>query len=93
VSALNIPLDFMIAMATAAARGLLERMDRLIRLRVAIISHKYTMDGDILRLVDLRRIPDAMEFIKLLYTLLHGVTPTADSDQQLTLSECVGVSY
>ena len=39
-------------MATAAARGLLERMDLLMRLNVAIISDKYVEDGDILRLVD-----------------------------------------
>jgi hypothetical protein len=79
-------------MATAAARGLLERMDMLMRLNVAIVSDKYVEDGDILRLFDVRRIPDAMELIRVLYAQLHGVNMSASSDQPTTLP-IVGVSY
>ena len=79
-------------MATAAARGLLERMDLLMRLNVAIINDKYVEDGDILRLVDVRRIPDAIELIRVLYTQLHGISPATLGDQQTTLP-IVGVSY
>jgi hypothetical protein len=79
-------------MATATARGLLERMDLLMRLNVAIIADKYVEDGDILRLVEVRRIPDAIELIRVLYSQLHGVSPTTDSDKQLTLP-IAGVSY
>ena len=79
-------------MATAAARGLLERMDLLMRLNVAIISDKYVEDGDILRLVDVRRIPDAIELIRVLYTQLHAISPATLGDQQTTLP-IVGVSY
>ena len=79
-------------MATAAARGLLERMDMLMRLNVAIVANKYVEDGDILRLVDVRRIPDAIELIRVLYAYLRGVSPTTVSDQQV-IQPIVGVSY
>ena len=79
-------------MATAAARVLLERMDMLMRLNVAIVADKYVEDGDILRLFDVRRIPDAMELIRVLYAQLHGVDMSASSDQLTTLP-IVGVSY
>jgi hypothetical protein len=45
-----------------------------------------------LRLVEVRRIPDAIELIRVLYSQLHGVNPTTDSDKQLTLP-IDGVSY
>jgi hypothetical protein len=79
-------------MAIATVRGLLERMDMLMRLNVAIVADKYVEDGDILRLVDVRRIPDAMELIRVLYTQLRGVDMSASSDQETTLP-IVGVSY
>jgi hypothetical protein len=70
-----------IIMAIATVRGLLERMEMLMRLNVAIVADKYVEDGDILRLVDVRRIPDAMELIRVLYTQLRGVDMSASSDQ------------
>jgi hypothetical protein len=79
-------------MAIAAARGLLERMDMLMRLNVAIVADKYVEDGDILRLVDVRRIPDAMELIKVLYTQLHGIDMSAVNERGTTLP-IAGVSY
>jgi hypothetical protein len=61
-------------------------------LNVAIVADKYVEDGDILRLVDVRRIPDAMELIRVLYAQLHGVDMPASIDQLASLP-IVGVSY
>jgi hypothetical protein len=72
-------------MAAAAAQGLLQRMHMLMHLNVAIIADKYVQDGDILRLIDVLRIPDAIELIKVLYAQLHGIDMVAPSDQQTTL--------
>jgi hypothetical protein len=55
-------------MATAAARGLLERTGMIMRVNVAIVADKYAEDRYILRLIEVRLIADAMEIIKVLHT-------------------------
>jgi hypothetical protein len=72
-------------MATTAAPALLERTDMIVRLNVAIVADRCAGDRDILRLIDVRRITDAMEFVNVLYTQLLGIYAIVDSDHRATL--------
>ena len=76
-----------------APRGLLDRLRSLMALNVAIIDDKYVEDSDILRLIDVRRIPESMELIRVLYTWIRGSNAAASATDQQPLLPASGHSY
>ena len=56
---------------------------------VAIVDSKYVEDSDVLRLIDVRRISEAMELIRVLYTQIRGGSTVGSIDQRVVLPASV----
>jgi len=81
---------FFCAMATGG-RGLLDRLNRLMLVNVAIVDDPLIEDGDMLRLLDTRHISEAIELVRVLFTHLGGSAAARDGgrDQQAALAASV----
>ena len=77
-------------MATGG-RGLLDRLNRLMLVNVAIVDDPLIEDGDMLRLLDTRHISEAIELVRVLFTYLGGSAAARDGgrDQQAALAASV----
>jgi len=77
-------------MATGG-RGLLDRLNRLMLVNVAIVDDPLIEDGDMLRLLDTRHISEAIELVRVLFTHLGGSAAARDGgrDQQAALAASV----
>ena len=56
------------------ARGLLDRLNSLMVVNVAVIDDRLIDDADVLRLVDIRHISEAIELARVLFSSLGGST-------------------
>ena len=65
----------------AGGRGLLDRLNQLMTVNVAIVDDPLIEDGDVLRLVDVRHISEAIELVRVLFTHLGGSAAARDGDR------------